>query len=108
MRPYYEHAGITIYHGDCREVLPGLARVNDLLLTDPPYGINRDGCRESTGSHGGRKAYEFLGWDSASPDAATFELMFLWSRNQIIWGANYLGIIYLTTERNHNARTEVR
>jgi hypothetical protein len=19
---YYEHAGITIYHGDCREVLP--------------------------------------------------------------------------------------
>jgi hypothetical protein len=24
VRPYYEHAGITIYHGDCREVLPGL------------------------------------------------------------------------------------
>ena len=22
MKPYYEHAGITIYHGDCREVLP--------------------------------------------------------------------------------------
>ena len=24
MKPYYEHAGITIYHGDCREVLPDL------------------------------------------------------------------------------------
>ena len=24
MKPYYEHAGITIYHGDCREVLPEL------------------------------------------------------------------------------------
>jgi hypothetical protein len=24
MKPYYEHAGITIYHGDCREVLPQL------------------------------------------------------------------------------------
>ena len=22
MKPYYEHAGITIYHGDCREILP--------------------------------------------------------------------------------------
>ena len=34
--PYYEHTGITIYHGDCREILPGLPKC-DLLLTDPPY-----------------------------------------------------------------------
>lgn len=39
MKPYYSHAGITIYHGDCREILPTLPPV-DLLLTDPPYGIN--------------------------------------------------------------------
>lgn len=38
MKPYYEHGGITIYHGDCREVLPQLPKV-DLVLTDPPYGI---------------------------------------------------------------------
>lgn len=38
MKPYYEHAGIKIYHGDCREVLPMLEPV-DLVLTDPPYGI---------------------------------------------------------------------
>ena len=38
IRPYYEHAGITIYHGDCRDVLPQLPNV-DLVLTDPPYGI---------------------------------------------------------------------
>lgn len=37
MKPYYEHAGITIYHGDCREVLPTLEF--DAVLTDPPYGI---------------------------------------------------------------------
>jgi hypothetical protein len=36
MKPYYDHAGITIYHGDCREVLPGLGKV-DLVLTDPPW-----------------------------------------------------------------------
>ena len=41
MKPYYEHNGITIYHGDCREVLPTLTPV-DLVLTDPPYNaINR-------------------------------------------------------------------
>ena len=46
MRPYYEHAGITIYHGDCRDVLP---QVNaDVLVTDPPYGLN-------LGRHGGAK-----------------------------------------------------
>ncbi len=39
MKPYYQHAGITIYHGDCREVLPTLPKV-DLVLTDPPYGIS--------------------------------------------------------------------
>ena len=36
MRPYYEHGGITIYHGDCREVLPTLDGVG-LVVTDPPY-----------------------------------------------------------------------
>ena len=37
MTPYYEHAGITIYHGDCRDVdLPH--KSIDLVLTDPPYG----------------------------------------------------------------------
>ena len=42
MIPYYEHNGITIYHGDCREVLPTLGTV-DLVLTDPPYGMAWDG-----------------------------------------------------------------
>jgi site-specific DNA-methyltransferase (adenine-specific) len=39
LTPYYSHAGITIYHGDCREVLPQLQQSADVLLTDPPYGI---------------------------------------------------------------------
>ena len=36
MKPYYQDASVTIYHGDCRDVLPTLGEV-DLLLTDPPY-----------------------------------------------------------------------
>lgn len=39
MKPYYQHGGITIYHGDCREVLPELSKV-DLVLTDPPYAVD--------------------------------------------------------------------
>lgn len=34
--PYYEHAGITIYHGDCREILPSLPKV-DAVITDPVW-----------------------------------------------------------------------
>lgn len=40
MKPYYEHAGVTIYHGDCREIIPGLAPV-DLVVTSPPYAEQR-------------------------------------------------------------------
>jgi DNA modification methylase len=39
LKPYYEHKGITIYHGDCREILPQLEA--DVAIFDPPYGIGR-------------------------------------------------------------------
>jgi len=41
MKPYYDHNGITIYHGDCLEILPQLEPV-DLILTDPPYGLGME------------------------------------------------------------------
>ena len=46
VKPYWEdkRAGLTIYCGDCREILPTLPKV-DLVLTDPPYGV---GCRYGT------------------------------------------------------------
>lgn len=34
--PYYDDGQITIYHGDCREILPTLGEV-DHVITDPPY-----------------------------------------------------------------------
>lgn len=42
MTPYYQHGGITIFHGDCREVLPTLGSA-DLLLSDPPYKFHTRG-----------------------------------------------------------------
>ncbi len=38
--------GICLIHGDCREVLPSLPKV-DLVLTDPPYGIGYVTSRRS-------------------------------------------------------------
>jgi len=51
MKPYYQDASVTIYHGDCREVLPSLGA--DLsIVSDPPYGMkwNADSTRFSGGS----------------------------------------------------------
>lgn len=38
MTPYYEDDWVTIYHGDCRDVLADLGQA-DMVLTDPPYGV---------------------------------------------------------------------
>jgi len=38
MNPYFQDEYVTIYHGDCRELLDEMPRV-DLVLTDPPYGV---------------------------------------------------------------------
>lgn len=64
MKPYYEHAGITIYHGDCREILPHLPRV-DAVITDPPYGIGFGAHHTKWSANRG----VVLGnWDAAIPD----------------------------------------
>jgi len=45
MKPYYSKNGVTIYHGDCRDILPHLDQV-DLVLTDPPYGVDLKAKRQ--------------------------------------------------------------
>ena len=59
IKPYYDHAGITIYHADCRDILPHIDRI-DLVLTDPPYGI--DGARGGGNRARGKGKYEPDGW----------------------------------------------
>jgi site-specific DNA-methyltransferase (adenine-specific) len=40
VRPYYQDDAVTIFHGDCLEVLGDLSTV-DLIVTDPQYGMGR-------------------------------------------------------------------
>jgi site-specific DNA-methyltransferase (adenine-specific) len=40
MTPYFAQDGVTLYHGDCREILQGLPDESvSAIVTDPPYGL---------------------------------------------------------------------
>lgn len=77
-----------LWLGDCREILPHLPKV-DACITDPPYGIKRDGKPQSTSSHGGHKGYEFLGWDQGRPDGSLMGAVCDAGMQVIVWGGNY-------------------
>lgn len=49
LEPYYAEGGITIYCADCRDILPGIETA-DLVLTDPPYGMDYKPLRGADGS----------------------------------------------------------
>jgi DNA modification methylase len=81
MKPYYQDDYATIYHGDCREILPTLPKC-DLLLTDPPYGINYKPLRGSNGS-------KMWGNETVFGDDAPFYPQFLLDfKSAILWGAD--------------------
>lgn len=43
MKPYYQDNAVTIWHGDCLDILPTLGeRWADCCITDPPYGTKTD------------------------------------------------------------------
>jgi len=101
VKPYYEHAGITIYHGDCREILPSLEPM-DLLLTDPPYGIGvarrtfgagringKSGLKNANGDHYQPKEYKKSDWDDEPADGELIRLVRSLCKDQVIWGGNY-------------------
>ena len=89
MTPYYQDDSCTIYHADCRDILPQLEPV-DLVLTDPPYGIGEDG-----GDKKRRRDYEPLvvhekfNWDQDRPNREIFQMIFACSKHQAIFGGNY-------------------
>src|SRR6185436_3773175 len=103
MRPYYEQDGITIYHGDCRDVLPLLPPASfDLVVTSPPYnlGVTTGGGfplghysgSQGVGSRGGRTgkwsggalAKGYASYDHATPPA-DYEA---WQKEKLttLWG----------------------
>lgn len=95
LKPYYQNELVTIYHGDCLEILPELEPV-DLVLTDPPYGINiiRNGkCggvdNKTKKAKMGNYSHLKNDWDKVKPKQEFFYFILKKSKNQIIFGANH-------------------
>jgi len=108
IKPYYKTDLGVLYHGDCLTIMPHLEPV-DLVLTDPPYGINAHTLQPPSDSYrkrtkrspskrlncGSGKLKDRIlnksdcGWDCKPPTKEYFKLMFAISQNQIIWGGNY-------------------
>ena len=57
MQPYYEAGGVTIYHGDCREIAPELDGIG-AIISDPPYGMDWAFTGQGSGkrAQGGRNS----------------------------------------------------
>ena len=97
-KPFYESDGMTIYHGDCREILPTLNA--DVMVTDPPYGIGLrngdvDGHRSKrwnkvAGDHDSTVAMFAIEWADIK-DIPIIVFASPWNpwggspRNQIVW-----------------------
>lgn len=52
VKPYYEDDAVTIYHGDCMDVLPTLSGVQ-MVLTSPPYNLGQPPGTKWTALSGG-------------------------------------------------------
>lgn len=77
MKPYYERSGITIYHGDCMEVLPQLDLAGGFVITDPPYNA---GMKYGKGTNDRQEWAEWVrwldkrraAWERVAPEALFF------------------------------------
>lgn len=86
-----------ITNADCMDILKQLPdKCIDLVLTDPPYGINassknflRQGKQTGKSKCISGINYKPSNWDNNIPDKEIFEQIKRVSKNQIIFGGNY-------------------
>lgn len=82
-------ASNKVYLEDCTEALKRFSDgYFDIAVVDPPYGI---GANKMQLGNGKRKIYRGESdWDNAIPTADYWEQLFRVSKNQIVWGGNYM------------------
>jgi site-specific DNA-methyltransferase (adenine-specific) len=62
----------------------------NLAIVDPPYGIGADKAQNAGGEKYGYKKYKETDWDSSIPNIEYFNELKRISKNQIVWGGNYM------------------
>lgn len=77
-----------IYNEDCYEAIKKIPDKSvDLIVTDPPYGINAD--KGVGGNHLGKVRKYIGGWDSGTPSQLLFNELLRVGKKIIIFGGNY-------------------
>lgn len=82
-------SGSTVFNYDCIAIMKQYHdKIFDLAVVDPPYGI---GANKMQLGNGKKKIYRGENdWDNAIPTAEYWEQLFRVSKNQIVWGGNYM------------------
>ena len=62
----------------------------DLAIVDPPYGIGADKVQNGKKGKNGYVQYKKTDWDNKIPNSYYFKELFRVSKNQIVWGGNYM------------------
>jgi DNA modification methylase len=63
--PYYSDELVTLYHGDCREVLKAIdLETIDLIVTDPPYAVSVAGVGRWETRYGRTDDLDFFDGDT--------------------------------------------
>ena len=85
MKPYFQNELVTLYYGDCLEITEWLSA--DVLVTDPPYGIN---VEQRFGSwYGGKERLRQKGVIANDKDASVRDsVLALWQdKPAIVFGS---------------------
>lgn len=93
-----ESPKIELLNCDCMEYMAGVPdKYFDLAICDPPYGIGMDNSNKRVkpsrpNSYTNYKDFRYhkTDWDNEAPKENYFYELFRVSKNQIVWGANYL------------------
>ena len=111
---YFETTNGILYHGDCLEIMKKFPKeCIDLVLTDPPYGINLKSQRETSKFHNVKiendenpivienaipeisritnTIYMFIGWSTIGKIQQTFERYFVY-KNCLVWDKMWFGM----------------